>query len=76
MKEELEKVKEQLERPRNNSIFNAASSFNDFWNRKVYQNELNFNSVYLRYDLPKLKGWSYIINLGKYRSMGNNWIDM
>ena len=48
-------MKAQLEQTR---IFNAASSFNKFEMQKYYQNELEFNGVCLRNNLPKNKGWS------------------
>ena len=36
--------------------------------QKYYQNEPNFNGVYLRNNLSKIKDGTYIINLDKYES--------
>ena len=41
--------KAQLEPTR---VFNAASSFNKFWNTKYCQKEPKFNGVYSRNNLP------------------------
>ena len=46
-------------------IFNAASSFNQFW--KYYQNRPKFNGVYLRNNFPKIEDGAYVINLGEYK---------
>ena len=37
--------------------------------RKYYQNELRFNGVYSRNNLPKIKDGTYIINLDEYESL-------
>ena len=66
-------MKVQLEHIR---IFNAASSFNEFWNTKYYQNEPNFNGVYSRNNLPKTKDWVYVIYLYEYQSIGTHWINL
>ena len=42
--------------------------------QKYYQKEPKFNGVYSRKNLPKIKDWSYVINLDKYESIGNHWI--
>ena len=56
-------------------IFNAASSFNKLWNTEYYQNELRFNDVYSRNNLPKkIKDGAYVINLDKYADIGTHWI--
>ena len=34
----------------------------NFGMQKYYQNELNFNSVYSRNNLPKIKDGTYLIN--------------
>ena len=55
-------------------IFNAASSFNKFEIQKYYENEPNFNGVYSRNNLPKIKDGAYVINLDEYESIGTRWI--
>ena len=42
--------------------------------QKYYQNEPNFNGVYARDTLSKIKDGAYIINLDKYESIGTHWI--
>ena len=41
---------------------------------KHYQNEIAFNGVYFRNNLPKIKGRIYVTNLDEYESIGNYWI--
>ena len=41
---------------------------------KSYQDEPNFNCVYSRNNLPKIKDWAYVINLDEFKSIGNYWI--
>ena len=55
-------------------IFNTASSFNQFWNTKNYQNQPRFNGVYSRGNLPKIKDGAYVINLDEYSNIGNHWV--
>ena len=40
--------------------------------QKYYQNEPKFNSVYSRYNLPKIKDGAYIINLEEFKSRGTH----
>ena len=42
--------------------------------QKYYKNELKFNGVYSRNNLPKIKDEAYIINLNEYESIGTHWI--
>ena len=43
--------------------------------KKYYKNELRFNGVYSRDNLPdKIKDGAYVINLYEYSSIGTNWI--
>ena len=49
---------------------------NNFEIQKYYQNEPKFNGVYSRNNLPKIKDGAYVINLGKYESIGTHWIDL
>ena len=42
--------------------------------QKYYQNEPKFNGAYLRNNLPKLKGGTYVINLDEYESVGTHGI--
>ena len=48
-------------------IFNAASSFNCFWNTK-------FNGVYSRNNLPEIKDGANVTNLDEFKSIGTYWI--
>ena len=41
-----------------------------------YQHVTKFNGVYLRHNLPRIKYGTYIINLGKYESIGTHWRDL
>ena len=41
--------------------------------QKYYQNEPRFNGVYSRDNLPKIKDWAYVINLGEYSDIGTHW---
>ena len=45
----------------------------DFEIQKYYQNQLNFNGVYLRNNLPKIKNGINIIKLDEYKSIGTHW---
>ena len=58
---------------------------NNFEIQKYYQNELRFNSVYSRNDLPvvvvpapihaaQIKDGAYVINLEEYKSVGTHWV--
>ena len=39
--------------------------------QQYYQNELRFNGVYSRDNLPnKIKDWTYVINLDEYADIG------
>ena len=43
--------------------------------QKYYQNELRFNGVYSRDNLPnKIKDGAYVINLDEYSDIGTHWI--
>ena len=42
--------------------------------RKYYQNEPNFNGVYSRNNLPKIKDIAYVINLDEYELVGTCWL--
>ena len=43
--------------------------------QKYYENELRFNGVFSRDNLPKeIKGGAYVINLDEYADTGTNWI--
>ena len=47
------------------------------WNTKYYKNEVRFNDVYSRNDLPKkVKHEAYVINLDKYTDVGTQWIGL
>ena len=42
--------------------------------KKYFQNEPNFNGVYSRKNVPKIKDGAYVINLDDYKSIGTHWI--
>ena len=42
--------------------------------QKYYQNEHNFNGVYSRNNLLKIKDGVYVINLDEYKSIKTHWI--
>ena len=42
--------------------------------QKYYEDELKFNGVYWRNNLPKIKNGEYVINLDEYKSIGTHWI--
>ena len=44
--------------------------------QKYYQNEPNFNDVYSRNNLPKIKDRAYKINLDEFESIGTYWITL
>ena len=46
----------------------------DFELQKYHENEPEFNGVYSRNNLSKLKDWAYIINIDKYESIETHWI--
>ena len=46
----------------------------NFYIQKYYQNELRFNGVYSRDNLPKIKDGAYVINLDEYFDIGTRWV--
>ena len=40
--------------------------------QKYFQNEPNFNGVYSRNNLPKIKDGAYVINHDEYKSVGTH----
>ena len=40
------------------------------------QNELEFNGVYSRNNLPKIKDRAYEINFDEFKSIGSHWITL
>ena len=46
----------------------------NFQIQKYYQNELRFNGVFSRDNLPKIKDGAYVINLDGYSDIGINWV--
>ena len=42
--------------------------------QKYYQNEPNFNGVYSRNNLPKIKDGTYVIKRDEYKSIETHWI--
>ena len=57
-------------------IFNATSSFNKFWNKKVLSAEPKFKDVYSRNNLPQIKHEAYLINFDEFKPMGTHWITL
>ena len=51
-----------------------AYPLTNFEIQKYYENEPEFNGVYSRNNLSKIKDGSYIINLDEYESIGSHWI--
>ena len=46
-----------------------ADPLTDFEIQKYYENELRYNGVYSRNNLPQIKDGAYVINLGEYESI-------
>ena len=46
----------------------------EIWNTKILSNKPQFNGVYSRNNLSKIKDGAYIINLDKYESRATHWI--
>ena len=44
--------------------------------QKYYQNELRFNGIYSRDNLPKIKDGAYAINLDEYSDIGTYWVTL
>ena len=45
--------------------------------QQYYQNELRFNGVYLRDNLPnKIKDGTYVINFDEYSDIGTHWVSL
>ena len=42
--------------------------------QKFYHNKPNFNAVYSRDNLPKIKDRTYVVNLYEYELVGTHWI--
>ena len=42
--------------------------------QKYYQNKPEFNGVYSRDNLPKIKDGMYVVNFDEYESVGTQWI--
>ena len=42
--------------------------------QKYYQNEPKLNGVKSRNNLPKIKDGTYVINIGKYKTVRTHWI--
>ena len=78
---EIKKVKKQQQKDKimkTKWIFNVTSShpLTNFEIRKYYQNELRFNCVYSRDNLPKIKDAAYVIDHDKYSDIGTQWISL
>ena len=53
-------------------LFSTADPLTNFEIQKFYKNELRFNGVYSRDNLPKIKDGVYIINRDKYSDIGTH----
>ena len=42
--------------------------------QNYYQNEPKFNGVYSRYELPKIKDGTYVVNHDEIKLIGSLWI--
>ena len=49
-------------------------SLTNFETHKYYENEPQFNGVYSRNNLPKIKYGTYIVNLDEFESVGTHWL--
>ena len=47
----------------------------NFEMQKYYQNKPEFNGVYSRNNLPKIKDGTYVKNIHEYKSIGTHWIE-
>ena len=65
-------MKEQIGQQK---IFNVTPLTN-FEIQQYYQNEPEFNSVYSKSKLSKIKVWTYIRNIDDFESAGTHWIDL
>ena len=41
-----------------------------------YQNDLRFNGIYSRYDLPRIKDEVFVTNLDEYSDIGSHWVPL
>ena len=46
----------------------------NFEMQKYYRNEMNFNGVYSRNSLPRIRDGTYAINNYEYKSIRTNWM--
>ena len=54
---------------------NFTTPFKNFQIQKYYENELRFNGVYSRDNLPtKIENGAYVRNLDEYADVGTHWI--
>ena len=53
-----------------------AHPLTNFEIQEYYQNELRFNGVFSRDNLPNnnIKNGAYVINLGEYHDIGTHWV--
>ena len=51
-----------------------SHSLTNFEIQRYYQNQLKFNCVYSRNNLPKTQDRVYVFNLDEYKSIGTHWI--
>ena len=50
----------------------SSHPLTNFEVQKYYQNKSKFDDVYSRSNLRKIKNWTYVINLGKFESLGTH----
>ena len=51
-------------------------SLTNFEIQKYYQNELRFNEVSSRNNLPRTMDGAYVINFEEYPDIGNHWVTL
>ena len=51
-----------------------SHSLRNFEIQNNYHNELKYNGVYSRNNLPKTKDGTYVINIDEYKWIGTHWI--
>ena len=55
-------------------VFNATSLFSKFWNTEVLSNKTEFNGVYSKNNLLKMKDGTFLINFDKFKLIRTRWI--
>ena len=69
----MKKVEKQQQK-KQNGFLTPPHPLTNFEIQKYYQNRTRFNGVYSRDNLPKIKDYTYVINLDEYYAIGTYWI--